>query len=183
MVKQPACSPALSKFDMVLTPLFPLPEAAPTQTGLLVFDYNATPPHIALLAHGNYFALTYHGSEFRPDLEVLWKKRLVHVPRLLFIALNTPLVTDRVREVFQAYPPLNTGDSCLNPIIQLFQEYYGQKVQAPFLKGCIEWLDSQHAIQSFHVHLDAGKTHIQLPDYGREHIDNRIASLLSARKP
>lgn len=168
---------------MVLSPLFPLPEAAPTHTGLLVFDYHATPPHIALLVQGTYYALTYHGAEFRPDLDLLWKKRLVHVPRLFFIALNTPLVPDRVRTVFQAYPPLKAGDSCLNPIVQLFQEFYGQKVQAPFLKGCIEWLETQNAIQSFHAHPVAGKAQIELPDYGREHIDNRIASLLSSRKP
>lgn len=160
----------------VLNHLRPLPLELNKGLYLLLAGTHIIPPHVALI-HGNtYFAHTVKGNDIRrqaADVLRRWDARKTPFVLLEFRDENWP----SPEPFFSTLTPLQTGQSCIQPIVNYLEQYSTLKVSQPFLHGLLTALIDANLIENtFAVPLPENKT-FRLEPYGKEIIDQRIQGL------
>lgn len=94
------------------------PNELSTGVWLVIMRPDRTPPHLALIAEGRWFSITYKSAEIglpiAARLGLLMKRKVA----ALFIALNIDSSVD-AEPIFQANAELGPGATCLDPIKQV----------------------------------------------------------------
>lgn len=153
---------------------------------LCIVNLTAVPPHISFICNGLYFSYSVYGIKLATDaqsrMDVFVKRK---IPTVL-VDLKLKFTVDEVYHEFNKNEELNTQDSCLNPILNLFEKA-GLKINSrPFyLFDLLEWLENSHLINSiFSIgcnDLANGGT-ISLSKYSQKEIDQQINKIKILKK-
>lgn len=160
----------------VLNQLRALPADLHEGLYLLLAGSHHIPPHVALIHKNTYFAHTVKGSDIRrqaADVLRRWDARKTPFVLLEFQNESWP----SPEAYFNALAPLQTGQSCIQPIVAYLEQNSSLKVEKPFLHGLLMALIEGDFIEStFASPLPENRT-FRLEPYGKDLIDLRIQGL------
>lgn len=151
---------------------------------VLVLHADKQPVHVAFIFHGHYFSLTYKGAEVLVDIEQRLKMIRIRKIPCLFLQLkpfSSPLQTNAIADLFSAYPPLQTNDTCLAPVWDVLKKAYALAEGSALIFGMIESLENAGLIvqkSACYLPLSDDASFV-MPRYSSESVQQRILELKS----
>lgn len=160
----------------VLNHLRPLPAYLHEGLYLLLAGTHHIPPHVALIHMNTYFAHTVKGLDIRRQAaDVLGRWDARKTPFIL-LEFQTEKWTSP-EPFFNTLTPLQTGQSCIQPIVAYLEQNSSLKVKQPFLHGLLMALiEGNFVNNTFASPLPENRT-FRLEPYGKDVIDLRIQGL------
>lgn len=149
---------------------------------VLVLHVDKQPVHVAFIFQGLYFSLTYKGAEVLVDVEQRLKMIRIRKIPCLFIQLkptSRTLQPIEIADIFKAYPPLQSNDTCLAPVWDVLKKSYDIEEGQSLIFGLIEALeDACLIVKKSACYLSlSGDDSFVIPRYSSESVQQRILEL------
>ncbi|HXP51903.1 MAG TPA: hypothetical protein VN922_18245 [Bacteroidia bacterium] len=169
-----------NKYSLKVNPLSS-PEELNKGLWLVIAGANDIPPHIALIADGEYYSVSARNVKVAEPIEKFLKAISRRSLPTLFVGIK-PMHFVGLKEAFRKYPTLGNGEhTCHWPLRDFFSNVYSPEfadVHLVFeLLAVAQKQDLLIECRSLFVDLKNDKT-ITLPKYTKEHIKERINSIL-----
>jgi hypothetical protein len=149
---------------------------------VLVLHADKQPVHVAFIVQGRYFSLTYKGAEVLVDVEQRLKMIRIRKIPCLFLQLKpfpNLLQPNDIADIFSAYPPLQTNDTCLAPVWDVLKKAYALEEGKSLIFGMIESLETAGLIvgkSACYLPLSDDASFV-MPRYSSESVQQRILEL------
>lgn len=151
--------------------------------GLYIAIIHATriPPHIGLVADGNYCSLSVKGQDINTPVSALVKNSIIRKIPTIFVKIkpHPTFSSTYLREHFitnvQLFPRVDIGvATCLSPIVMFFEEVYSIPMkEVNYLYELLPALDSNGLIESASGFF-IDNINYRLPVYTNTEIDKGI---------
>lgn len=143
---------------------------------LWVWHANKIPPHIGVSINGLYFSLKVSGKD--ESLPVDRVQRIIDEKGIPFLAIEIKGNHGDVVQIFNKYSSAKSGQiTCLGPI----KEFLEIGETCTKLEELLLVLQSRNQIGKI-AGCNLSSEFIQLPDYSKEEINNRLAKLENAQR-
>jgi hypothetical protein len=147
---------------------------------LVIAGVNDIPPHIALIADGKYYSVTARKVKVGEPIDKFLKAISPRSLPTLFVSIKSSN-TDRLKEIFDSYPPLGNGEhTCHWPIRDFFVRAFSLAfTDATLVFELLSVAQKQGlllACKSLFVNLNSEA--IVLPKYTSKQIREKINSIL-----
>lgn len=151
---------------------------------LVLVGINETPPHIALISEGKYYSLSTRkvdcGGSLEKFINTLERK---HIPSLFVNIKTTGQSILLLENIYKDLQPLvNTENTCLYPIKQLFMEFYSPDFSGVnYVFELLAVAEKKKLIGECMAvfHKNTNSNIITLPKYSMSQIRNNIHALSS----
>jgi hypothetical protein len=155
---------------------------------VLILHADKQPVHVAFIFHRRYFSLTSKGAEVLVDMEQRLKMIRIRKIPCLFLQLkptSNPIQQNDIADIFLAYPPLQSSDTCLAPVWDVLKKFYDIEIGQSLIFGLIEALDRACLIEkktACYLPLLVDGTFV-IPRYSSESVKQRILELKAKNNP
>ncbi|HOY48241.1 MAG TPA: hypothetical protein PK281_02500 [Flavobacteriales bacterium] len=151
---------------------------------VLILHADKQPVHVAFIFQRHYFSLTYKGAEVLVDMEQRLKMIRIRKIPCLFLQLkptSNPIQQKEITDIFLAYPPLQSNDTCLSPVWDVLKLSYGLEQGQSLIFGLIEALEVANLIEqksAYYLPISVEGSFV-MPRYSSESVQQRILELKS----
>ncbi len=142
---------------------------------IALFGLEDLPPHVAIVHNKAMFSLTIRGVEAYQDATRLLRK--VWTQKQCALVECKPIENaDLISTTYNSFEALKQGNSCIDPLLQLFKSAWDIVPSKPFLHGLLHALSEAGLIKNCYTSSIWNGAFV-LADYSQTDIDKRIAKL------